>query len=472
MDDIKKARVLQELIVHNGFATSASALAKELGYTGKSQIYRIQDGSAGDGTVEEVWKRIREKYDLTDEEIVHYIEAILLAKSLWQVVRDLVYSEEDLPALAEEMLCALLAVDEDKARKMLLREDWLMLTDIRREHPKKYAQMVVMFYIYMNNVERAYKGKAEEMQPLLLNGLCAYMVELKPENHMPQDLASAYCSDHPTGMQNLWENIQRPVMMVQAFVDPNFGAVMLNSLRFLPLDSPSLWMTHEGLRSKTATAYFMYESRIEGLTGGRYECVEVEACVSDTRFVLKRAFAFSMMKPDEEDEADLAFVFSRDEDGQIHSVKYAYYYDQKLQNLHLQLLDDEVPANVLPTELHYVDPDHLLLNEEREWRGWMLEYLKENEEKIFLEIMNASGMTLEDDYEIVDVAVSRLYLTITISNGEETAEYRADLESHPGLRQVSPAMKAFLLRHHDDDKLYLEWITPHVVVAIEEFERI
>lgn len=92
----------------------------------------------------------------------------------------------------------------------------------------------------------------------------------------------------------------------------------------------------------------MYESRIEGLTVGRYECMEVEACVSDNSFVQKHAF----------------------------------------------------------------------------------------------------------------------------SNGEETAEYRADLESHPGLRQVSPAMKAFLLRHHDDDKLYLEWITPHVVVAIEEFERI
>lgn len=471
-EDYSKARVLQELIIHNGFATSASAFAKALGYMGKSQIYRILDGTAGDGTIDEVWKRIRDSYGVTDEEIVHFTKAIMLARALWQAVREQAASEKEDPhALAEQLLCALLSADENEAQAMLSREDWLLLSDIRREQPKKYAQLVVMFYIYMNHVERAFKGKIEEVLPLLLNGLYCYMNGQDPET--PKELVSVYSSDHPTGVCNLWQNILRPATMVQSFIDPNFFAMNMNANRFLPVASPSLWMTYEGLRNKTASAIFMYENRFEGLTGGRYECVEVEANVLDYSFVPKCAFVLAMKKPASEEESDLAVVASRDEKGQMRSVKYAYLYDAETQSLQLDAYDNVPKNELLPAELHYIDPDQLRLNEEREWRGWMLGYLKKNEERIFQEIMNLAGMTLEDGCEVVDISVSRLYLTIVISHREGSVEeYRIDLESHPGLRQVSPTMKAFLVRHHDDNKRYLEWVNPHIVVAMEEFTRV
>lgn len=470
MKEYSKAWVLKELILLNGFATSASALAKELGYTGKTHFYRILNEEAGSGTVEEVWKRIREKYNLSDDDIICYTEAIYNARYLWKKSGEKAQESGDSQDwVAQSLLQALLDMDEKAARKILSGEEWIQISDIRRDLPQEFAQILVLFYIQIKNIDRAYKGKAEEVRPLLINGLLDYLTKLSPEYQAIQEIAETYLSSpYPSSVCNLWVNIQFPVSMVQFFFDPEYRAKAVNSLYFLPVSSPSLWMTYEGLRSKATTAILMNETHPEGITGGRYECLEIEANISDFSFKPIRQFAFSFMRPEDEDEADFAFMFSRDENGDFISETFGYIYDKLGQTLYLKSAKD----GVLPSELHYVNPDHSLLKEEHDWRIWLKDYLKENDEKIFLEVMKSYGMTLVEGYIIEDVAMSRRYLTISIFDGQKSSDYRIDLELHPGLRQVSPTMKVFLIRHQRDGKVYIEWFNPHIVIAMEEFCKV
>jgi len=59
-----KQDALQLLINGCIFAPSASALAKRLGYKGKTSIYRIQQGEASAGAIEEAWDKL---FDLRDD---------------------------------------------------------------------------------------------------------------------------------------------------------------------------------------------------------------------------------------------------------------------------------------------------------------------------------------------------------------------------------------------------------------------
>ena len=61
-----KVEILQCLIANRVFAPSHSALAKGLGYKGKMAIYRLMEGKAAERTVDEIWKRIQDRYIVSD----------------------------------------------------------------------------------------------------------------------------------------------------------------------------------------------------------------------------------------------------------------------------------------------------------------------------------------------------------------------------------------------------------------------
>lgn len=74
-----KVEILQCLIADRCFASSHSALAKELGYKGKMAIYRLMEGKAARRTVDEVWKRIQDCYlvsDITLYNLARIIEGV------------------------------------------------------------------------------------------------------------------------------------------------------------------------------------------------------------------------------------------------------------------------------------------------------------------------------------------------------------------------------------------------------------
>lgn len=479
MAEHDKAWFLKELIRLNAFATSASTLAKNIGYTGSKQIYRIVDDTAGDVSINRVWQLIREEYDLTDDDICEYVNVIGTAKDLWKEVQ--VKAEElsvDVQTLAEQILHALLQHDEAGMRRVLNLPDWECLLDYSREHPMQYAQLIVIYYVLYNDMVSVYRGKVAKEGIVLLDGLYRHMQDLQPENKMLGEMADAYRSElsQMTGAGNLWTNTLRPTFLVQSFTDPNFRLNTLSSLRLLPIPSDSLWMEHDTIHKPSGSAFIFFEVEPDGATGGRYDCIEVDAEQTDTKkLVPKRCFAFWMMEPEAGETCSIAFIQFRDANGQKQIIRYLYEYDAVQQNLHLEPLDADSPNCVtfpFPIELHWIDDKQLMMEEERPWRAWYKDFMEANEKKLYIEMMKSDGVVWEADYEIVDVAISRRYLTVTISNGVEVADFRLELEKHPGLYPVAPKMDVAVFRHEDDQQLYLEWISPHIAVPMKAFSKL
>ena len=148
MAEHDKAWFLKELIRLNAFATSASGLALSLGYIGKNQIYRLLDGNAKEGSIDEMWRRIRKEYDLSDEDICEYVNVISTAQDLWKEVQAVAKEQAiEVKFLAEQTLHALLLREEKGIRRVLNLADWERLLDYSREHPMQYAQLIVIFYV-------------------------------------------------------------------------------------------------------------------------------------------------------------------------------------------------------------------------------------------------------------------------------------------------------------------------------------
>lgn len=477
MAEHDKAWFLKELIRLEAFATSASGLAFNLDYKGKNQVYRLLDGTAKGGSIEEMWRRIREKYGLTDEEICEYVNVVATAHELWKEVRDKAAElKVDVKVLAEQTLHALLLRDEKGMRQVLCLADWERLLDYSREHPMEYAQLIVIYYILYNEKKKAFRGKVAVQGKELLEQLYEHMQALQPENTMLREMADAYRSEleQMTEDGNLWTNSLRPTFLVQSFTDPNFRINTLSMLRLLPIPTDSLWMEPESLKKFASSAFIFFEVEPEGATGGRYDCIEVDAELADKNLVARRCFAFWMMEPEAGETHSLAFVQFRDERGQKQIVRYLYEYDSERQILHLEPLDADSPACVsfpMPQDLHWIDERHPLSRDERLWIAWYMEFMEANEDRLCIEMMKTDGVVLVEDYDIVDVAISRKRLTVTISNGEEVADFWVELENHPGLKHVTPMMDVAIFRHEDDQQLYLEWISPHISLPMKAFHK-
>ena len=82
-----KQDALQLLINGCVFAPSASALAKRLGYKGKTSIYRIQQGEASAGAIEEAWDKLVNHIEGNEEPLYTAARAVGYAKNFKQLIQ-------------------------------------------------------------------------------------------------------------------------------------------------------------------------------------------------------------------------------------------------------------------------------------------------------------------------------------------------------------------------------------------------
>lgn len=477
MAEHSKSWFLKELINLNAFAVSASELAMNIGYRGKSQIYRILNDTAGDVSINAIWNRICKTYHLTDDELCEYINVIGTAKDLWKQVQGKASSlAVDVQELAENTLHALLLCDQKGMRRVLNLADWECLLDFSREHPLQYAQLIVVYYTLYNNIEQAFHGELAEVGIDLLDALYRQMHRLQPENTMLTEMADAYRSElsQASVTGNLWTIILRPTLLVQSFTDRDYRINSLSQLRLLPIPTDSLWLEHETISRKAGPAFIFFEVEPDGATGGRYDCIEVDAVTDNAQLRPRRFFSFCMMKPEASQSGSLAFIQFKDMDGRKQVVRYRYDYDAERHNLHLAPCDADSPNCItfpFPMELHWVDDKHRMTQEEGPWIDWYNGFMEANEEQVLAEMLKFEGVTLMEDYEVIDVAISRRYLAVTIGHGEEEMEYKVELDKHPGLRRVEPQMDAAIFRHDDDQQLYLEWISPHISIPLKALTK-
>ena len=468
----QKAETLRYLIERRAFATSPSSFAREVGYKGKSQIYRLMEGAAGDKQIEEVWLRLCREYELTDEELMRFADVMRHASMLRDVVADAASRRgESEQNLASEMLVALLLHDEDEARCVLSRGEWEVLQDLNHEHPLEYAQVIVNFYVLYLHLERCYKGRICVEGAALTTALYEVMHALQPENQMLTDLCHATLADlcQLDMPGNLWCNTLRPAFMVQGFTDPNYRSSLARMMKLLDVPEESLWMAMDDVSSQEARAYLLLEYVNEGDTGGRYDCAALDAHQSDLKPPVLQSFYFWMMECGDEAETPRAFVQYKDQQGQTRLLHYVYEYRADEHNLLLERLTDEaVDDSPFPAAitLHWIDAQQPCTLSEKRWATWYQQMMEENLDNILLAMMLSDGKVIDESFEIKDVCIGRQHVTVCLSSDGNGSDYRINLTDYPALRRIRPESEVVVMRHMDDGQLYLEWLSPHIAIPL------
>lgn len=128
-----KVEILQCLIANRCFASSHSALAKELEYKGKMAIYRLTEGKATRRTVDEVWKRIQDRYLVSD--ITLYNLARIFEGAKYMIGKILPELNRKHPEWVENLILAFVNDYYDYFSPEFQKEEVPFLKDLRKDEP-------------------------------------------------------------------------------------------------------------------------------------------------------------------------------------------------------------------------------------------------------------------------------------------------------------------------------------------------
>ena len=141
----KKQDALQLLINGCVFAPSASALAKRLGYKGKTSIYRIQQGEASANAIEEAWDKVMAFVDSVDEQLFAVSRAVGYCRNFKRAVKG-----EGREIAPEErhhwVLIGVMKGDGERFSERFQREVWPEMKDLRREDTEAFWMMMALYY--------------------------------------------------------------------------------------------------------------------------------------------------------------------------------------------------------------------------------------------------------------------------------------------------------------------------------------
>lgn len=474
-----KETLLRKIIQYRLLANSACGLAKEVGAS-KTSCNRFDRGEAGPGAINEIWQSIIQTYHTTDEEIAQYIEAYEQGIYIWKEVKASADAlQTDLHTLADTILDGLLLVDGARVCKVLHTRYWNSLLELNQQHPFDYARMVAIYFAASHGLleHLTKKDKKHVACRKTIKLLVDHIQAVYPENAAIGDMATALVEELVLINEgcSMWLNISRPANLVQSITDPSYHTSMSTIMEMLPVRNISLWMTHDDLHNFSAHAFIMYEYTPEGWAKSMYECIEVAAQISDKVYAPIRYFRFWLTNESMDENYLIGYIQFRNSEGDIQLVRYLARYDQEHQNLYLDHLDSDVPDSTtlpIPKELHYLNPDHIIIDKEKDWLTWFNEWSEANEENVFNTMLQSEGASPEMSYEITDVSISRNYLTLSLDHNGTPEVYRCHLQDYPSLRKIDPNIQVCVVRKENDNQLYFKWFYPHIMLSMTVFQKV
>ena len=141
-----KQAALKLLIDGCLFAPSTSALAKRLGYKGKTSLYRIQQEEASDKAIEEAWEKLVAFVGCTEEALFGAARAVGYCRNFKRAVK-----EEGGEDVAPEnhhkwVLLSVMKGEGKRFSEKFQREVWPEMKDLRREDTEAFWMMMALYY--------------------------------------------------------------------------------------------------------------------------------------------------------------------------------------------------------------------------------------------------------------------------------------------------------------------------------------
>lgn len=450
---------------NRAFARSGSAFAKALGGKGKMVIYRLMKGKTKDSTVDEVWDKILERYHLSDATLYNLARIFTGAKYCCD--RILPEMNHRHPQWVENLIKSMVLDDYSYFSPEFQQEDIPFLKDLKQGEPDVLWGIVTMIYIWCKRID-PYRGDTKHNFCRLIDALDELLYSLFPEKQDAHEISSNLKNiiDEP----NLWRILQNCSILFRRYTDTDYAKDASQCMRLFHFGKRSFWISPDCCYTKGAEVWVFVEQSLGRASNGYYIVLRLEAGKDIKTFELKDALVFSFWTIDSEDDPCILQA-SRGSGSKREWCFYVYEYDEGKRGFSLDANPETGNLFELPSTLQMINWEHPNGKDEKVWARILKIWDENRGSTVFQKAkeMLSERIELNDEYKLVDVLISRNKFTLVVNHQEKIIKYELPIEAYDFLSEITPSRRILIVRHIDDNEVYIEWPDMGYSIRLSEF---
>lgn len=476
-----KKEILKYLIEGNAFASSPSAFARLIGYSGSATVQRLlrgeNDARNDERAVDSVWEKAKSALKMDDEDMVTAFRVMYCS--------DMLYGE--LKKNEKEWLGESWGI---KSFVALLKRDFSIFTDDFRkgnefdmknalnDEPHLYYKVIVGLYLKLKGVDLYRRGRFTEVLTSLIDSIDAVLRgEFDRSNTEGQKMAERLKAEQQleSVTKHKYGAICYLTALVMQYAAPNeWLKLVTNSTEVYDWGWISYWIKPLSSPKKGEEFWGLLEAAKDG-SSGFYNLYHCFICNDHGDADCDAVYRVMFQESKDSNSITICTLPEMYKPVKQEIRSYKIKMDEDHRRMEIFINDDNLFG--LPTAMKMYN--HAVVHEERNWASTIEHYKETNEEKSQRrQVALAGGVEILDfedgDYKIEDVFVGRESLVIKLYEAKSKAVhyYSIKRDSHDMLSHITPDDDILICKHIGDEKVYVEWATPSFFLALEEFEEI
>ena len=457
-----KQAALKLLIDGCLFAPSTSALAKRLGYKGKTSLYRIQQEEASDKAIEEAWDKLVAFVGCTEEALFGAARAIGYCRNFKRAVREEGGGDSALEDRHQWVLIGVMKGDGERFSEKFQREVWPEMKDLRREDTEAFWMMMALYY-FDEEGARVYDkdfnllDTLNELHRLLqLNYENCERPRGSVSNIFRRESLEAYSRDC------VWDLLLYGGLALMHYAEPDALSRTAQSYNLYNLGDDSYWVAPETIYKENARVWHFMELSIDGGMHGLYYAIELGVGRN------KEEFSVIQIIP---------MLFSESQDSLLMEVTEKripllckYEWNDGCTELSIKATKAQHTSYGIPTQLQRIDLENPQGKDAKIWANVMKGYDKNVPDNVLQAVFLFEGMEYLNEYEIKNVTIDRHSLIIRVEKDDACADYSIDICQYDYLKTLLPSDIIGVVHLKRTNQLSFRWVDKAYVIPMAEFE--
>ena len=447
------------------FAPSHAALSKELGYKGKMAVYRLMDGRASERTVDEIWRRIQDRYLVSDSTL--YNSVCIFEGAKYVVNRLLPEINKEHPQWVEKLVLAFVTECYDHFSTEFQQEEIPSLKDLKKDETEIFWGIVALIYIRCKKID-FYRGNTKQNFCQLIEALDHLLFTLYPEKIDAHEIS--FNLKKLEMAPNLYKAIVNCIILFLRYTEADFTKIASRSMMLFNWGKRSFWRSPNCDYKQGSEVWLLVEQNFGRATNGYYMVLRLEAGKDIQTFELKDSLVFCFWTIDDEDDPPILQA-SRGSGTKREWCFYVYEYETEKRQLSLKASPETGNLFGLPDTLQMINLGYPDGKDEKVWARILKIWDERQGCTVFQKAKEilSERTELKDEYRLMDVQISRNKFTLVIDRRGEIVKYELPIEAYDFLSEINPSQQLLIVRHTDDGEIYVEWPSLGYGIRLSEF---
>ena len=444
------------------FAPSTSALAKRLGYKGKTSLYRIQQEEASDKAVEEAWDKLIAFTDCEENTLFAAARAVGYCRNFKRAVK-----EEGRGPVAPEnqhkwVLMGVMKDDSARFSEKFQREVWPEMTDLRKEDNEAFWMMMALYYfdgegVMVYDKDFDLLAILEEFHQLLQRN---YENCERPRNSVNNIFRKETIDACSRGC--VWDLLLYGGLALMHYAEPDAMNRTAQAYVLYNLGDDSYWTAPGMVYGEGAHVWHLMELSIGGGRHGVYYAMELAVGRN------KEEFSVVQIIPMLFNESQGFIQMEVTQERKIVIASYEWNDDNT--ELQIKATKDQHACYAIPTRLQRINLDNPEGKDAKIWANVMRGYDKNVPDNVLKAVYEFDGIEYLSEYEIKNVSIDRHTMTICVEKDGECTDYTISIQRYDFLKTLLPSDIIGVVHLKRTAQLSFRWVDKAYVIPMSEFE--